>query len=144
MFILWIITIIFFIITLVLLSGKGANFIAGFNSLPPEKKKKYNKKKLSRSVGLMPLLIDIALIFLSLYIQFRIIPAQNINELSNEITIVAIGFLIYVILLIIIWMTIGTKKSNLFEFSIIRIENITTACCTLIVKQAVVIFQRDN
>ncbi len=110
MFILWIITIIFFIITLVLLSGKGANFIAGFNSLPPEKKKKYNKKKLSRSVGLMTLLIDIALIFLSLYIQFRIIPAQNINELSNEITIVAIGFLVYVILLIIIWMTIGTKK----------------------------------
>lgn len=110
MLILWIITIIFFIITLVLLSGKGANLIAGFNSLPPEKKKKYNKKKLSRRVGLMTLLIDIALIFLSLYIQFRIIPAQTINKLSNEITIVAIGFLVYVILLIIIWMIIGTKK----------------------------------
>ena len=58
----------------------------------------------------MTLLIDIALIFLSLYIQFRIIPAQTINELSNEITIVAIGFLVYVILLIIIWMIIGSKK----------------------------------
>lgn len=110
MLILWIITLIFFIIALVLLSGKGANLIAGFNSLPPEKKKKYNKKKLSRSVGLMTLLIDIGLILLSLYIQFRIIPAQSIDALSTEITIVAISFLLYVILLIIIWILMGRKN----------------------------------
>lgn len=110
MYILWIIIIIFFIITLVLLSGKGANLISGFNALSPEKKKAYDKQKLSKSVGVMVLLIDIGLFLLSIYIQFRIIPSKSINGLSNEITIVAIAFLFYVILLIVIWIILGNRK----------------------------------
>ena len=40
-----------FLIGLVLLSGKGADLIAGFNTMPAEKREQYDAPRMSRFVG---------------------------------------------------------------------------------------------
>lgn len=49
--VMWMVLIIFVIITIILLSGHGANLVAGYNTTSEEEKQKYNAKKLSRVVG---------------------------------------------------------------------------------------------
>lgn len=49
--ILWAAAVIFALIGIVLLSGHGANLIAGYNTASEEEKNKYDAKKLCRSVG---------------------------------------------------------------------------------------------
>ena len=107
--IMWIIIAVFVVVTIILLSGKGSFLVAGFNTLPQSQKDSFDKTKLSRDVGIMAALIDVGLIALALYIQKRIIPAQNIDSLSTEITFVSLGFLVYVIALIAVWM-LKSKK----------------------------------
>ena len=51
---IWIIWIMFFVfaaISIILLSGHGANLIAGYNTASDEEKEKYNTKKMCRTVG---------------------------------------------------------------------------------------------
>lgn len=48
---LWVGFIFLAIISLILLSGHGANLIAGYNTASEEEKSKYNTKKLCRIVG---------------------------------------------------------------------------------------------
>jgi hypothetical protein len=45
------------IISVILLCGKGAFMIAGFNTMPKDEKEKYDIKKLCKFIGLMLLLI---------------------------------------------------------------------------------------
>ncbi|MDO4488418.1 MAG: DUF3784 domain-containing protein [Eubacteriales bacterium] len=50
----WIVWVVFFILVLIsaiLLSGHGANLIAGYNTAPREVKEKYDEKKLGRVIG---------------------------------------------------------------------------------------------
>lgn len=49
--IMWVVVVIFIIITIILLSGHGVNLIAGYNTASEKEKSKYNSKKLSRVVG---------------------------------------------------------------------------------------------
>ncbi len=49
--IMWVVVAIFAIMTIILLSGYGANLIAGYNTASKKEKSKYNNKKLSRVVG---------------------------------------------------------------------------------------------
>ena len=49
--VMWIVLIIFIVITIILLSGHGVNLVAGYNTTSEEEKQKYNAKKLSRVVG---------------------------------------------------------------------------------------------
>lgn len=48
---IWIVVVIMLLISIMLLCGKGSFLIAGYNTLPKEKKKTYNEKKLCRVVG---------------------------------------------------------------------------------------------
>lgn len=65
--VMWLVLAIFVILTIVLLSGKGANLIAGYNDLSKEEKEKYNEKRLSRvcgaGFGLITILIFILTVF---------------------------------------------------------------------------------
>ena len=45
--IIWIVFAAFAIISIILLSGHGANMIAGYNSASKEEKNRFNEKKLS-------------------------------------------------------------------------------------------------
>ena len=49
--IIWVVGIILAIFSIILLTGYGANLIAGYNTASKEEKDKYNAKKLSRVVG---------------------------------------------------------------------------------------------
>ncbi len=62
--IIWIVGILFAIISAVLISGHGENLIAGYNTASREEKNKYDTKKLCRVVG-----TGIALITLMIFIM---------------------------------------------------------------------------
>ena len=62
--IIWIVGILFAIISAVLISGHGENLIAGYNTAGREEKNKYDTKKLCRVVG-----TGIALITLMIFIM---------------------------------------------------------------------------
>ena len=49
--VIWVVGIILVIFSIILLTGHGANLIAGYNTASKEEKDKYNAKKLSRVVG---------------------------------------------------------------------------------------------
>ena len=49
--VIWVVGIILAIFSSILLTGHGANLIAGYNTASKEEKDKYNAKKLSRVVG---------------------------------------------------------------------------------------------
>jgi len=70
----WAILVIFIIITILMLAGKGGKLIAGYNTSTPEEQAKYNEKKLCHVVGWGFLFIDI-LIFVMLMWE-AIIPIK--------------------------------------------------------------------
>ncbi|MDR1439778.1 MAG: DUF3784 domain-containing protein [Clostridiales bacterium] len=49
--------IIFLILAVIMLSGKGANLVSGFNTMPKAEKDKYDQKALSRFMGAIMLII---------------------------------------------------------------------------------------
>lgn len=68
-----IVTGLLFILSIVLLSGKGGWLIAGYNTSSKDQQEKYDKKKLSRSAVVMLLIVTIATVFLTfLHINFII------------------------------------------------------------------------
>ena len=57
MFVVWVIFILLFVLSAVLLTGRGSFLIAGYNTSSPEEKEKYNAQKLCRTAGVSMLLI---------------------------------------------------------------------------------------
>ncbi len=49
--IMWVVFVIFALMSIVLLTGRGANLIAGYNTASKEEKSKYDEKKLCRVTG---------------------------------------------------------------------------------------------
>lgn len=67
MVIMWLVFGIFVVMSLILLSGRGAFLIAGYNTASPEEKKKYNEKKLCRVVGAGMLVVTVLLFVMALW-----------------------------------------------------------------------------
>jgi len=61
MIVVWVIAILFLILSLVLLSGRGGFLISGYNTSSPVKKAQYDEKKLCRVTGVGMLFITILL-----------------------------------------------------------------------------------
>lgn len=102
--IMWVIVAIAIIATIILLTGKGSMLVSGFNTKSPEERAKYDKEKVSKQTGLLMIFVDVGLLALTSYIQFRAIPAIQNNTISDygtEITIVALGICAYIIFTII-------------------------------------------
>lgn len=49
--VLYVVIILFAVLSILFLSGKGAGFIAGYNTASEKEKKKYDEKKLCRVTG---------------------------------------------------------------------------------------------
>lgn len=62
MVIFWVVIAVLFAFSVILIAGKGAWLIAGYNTMNADEKKKYDQKKLTRAVGIMLLLTDVATI----------------------------------------------------------------------------------
>lgn len=110
--VMWGVVAVAFISTIILLTGKGSMLVTGFNTKSPEEKAKYDKKKVSRQAGIFMILIDIGLCILTSYIHFRAIPAIQNNTITTygtEITIVALGICVYVMVIGVIAATRGFK-----------------------------------
>ena len=65
--IVWIIGILFLIISLNLISGHGANLIAGYNTAGRDEKNRYDTKKLCRVVGIGMALITLMIFILAIW-----------------------------------------------------------------------------
>ncbi len=63
---IWVVFAVFVLITFLLLTGHGANLIAGYNTANPQKKEKYNEKKLCRVVGMGMLVITILILVMAI------------------------------------------------------------------------------
>ncbi len=67
MMILWIMAILFLILSLVLLLGRGGFLIAGYNTASPSKKVQYDEKKLCRVTGAGMLFITVLLFVMAAF-----------------------------------------------------------------------------
>lgn len=65
MIITYIVAGLMFVLSLILLSGRGSWLIAGYNTMSKEQQNKYDSKKLSRATGIMSIITSIALLALA-------------------------------------------------------------------------------
>lgn len=65
--IIWIVGALFAIVSIVLLSGHGANLIAGYNTAGPEEKARYDTGKLCRVVGIGTSLITLLIFIMAIW-----------------------------------------------------------------------------
>ena len=65
--IVWIIGFLFFTMSLILISGHGANLIAGYNTAGRDEKNRYDTKKLCRVVGIGMALITLMIFILAIW-----------------------------------------------------------------------------
>ena len=71
--IVWIVFVIFAVLSIILLSGHGSWFISGYNTASKEEKAKYNEKKLCRTMGIGMSVIAILLLIMGVF--ENILPA---------------------------------------------------------------------
>lgn len=112
---LWMILGVFLIATVILLSGKGSNLVAEFNTMSKDEKAKYDKVKVSRQAGKVFVFADIGILIFALYFQFRLVPTINANTIESmggEIVTVALSLAAYIIVLCIVACFKGFKNSE--------------------------------
>ena len=98
--IVWIVFVIFAVLSIVLLSGHGSWFISGYNAASKEEKKKYDEKKLCRTMGVgMSIIAILALIMCLLE---NILPAFFVY--------IALGIIVVDVVVIIILENTLCKK----------------------------------
>lgn len=85
--VLWGIVLLFAALSAVLLSGKGAFLIAGYNTATKEAQAQYNEKKLSRVVGIGFSLMTLMIAIFAFYMLYEIAPPNHV------IWILALGFI---------------------------------------------------
>jgi len=95
--IIWVVGILFAIISVILISGHGANLIAGYNTASREEKSRYDTKKLCRVVGIGMMLIALMIFimaiwetvlpayFSTVFLVITVIDCITIIVLSNTI-----------------------------------------------------------
>lgn len=96
-----IITIIFLIISAVLLSGHGAFLISGYNTSTKKEKAKYDEKKLCRATGVLTLIITVLLVVMT--VLSYLVETGKIAEndlipfiiIFAAVIIIAVGFMLY-------------------------------------------------
>jgi len=111
----WVILGVFLIVTTILLSGKGSNLVAGFNTMSKDEKEKYDKVKVSKQAGKVFVFADIGILVFALYFQFRLVPAINANTIESmggEIVTVALSIFGYIIVLCIVACSKGFRNSK--------------------------------
>ena len=65
--IMWVAFVILALMSIVLLTGRGAGLIAGYNTASKEEKAKYNEKKLCRVMGIGMTIITLLILIAELF-----------------------------------------------------------------------------
>lgn len=97
MFIVYILSAIFLVLSIILLSGKGGFLIAGYNTASDEEKAKYDEKKLCRVMGIMMLLITVLTVLLA------ILNSEQYAKLYSICVVI-------IVVVTIIYVNLGCKK----------------------------------
>ena len=96
----WSVFVIFAVLSIVLLSGHGSWFISGYNTASKEEKKKYDEKKLCRTMGVGMSIIAILVLIMGLL--ENILPAFFVY--------IALGIIVVDVVVIIILENTLCKK----------------------------------
>ena len=86
--ILLVLALLFLVISLFLLNGKGSWLIAGYNTASQEERDKYNEKKLCRAVGILCLLCCLLMCVLA-WLGYRV---ETGTMTENEMLPYGLGF----------------------------------------------------
>ncbi|RJE48912.1 MULTISPECIES: DUF3784 domain-containing protein [unclassified Dehalobacter] len=65
MIVAYILAGLMFVLSIILLSGRGSWLIAGYNTMSKEQQSKYDRKKLTRATGIMLMITSIAIMALA-------------------------------------------------------------------------------
>lgn len=65
--VIWIVFILFTILSIILLSGHGSWLISGYNTASKEEKAKYNEKKLCRTMGIGMAVIAVLILVMGMF-----------------------------------------------------------------------------
>lgn len=65
MIIMYIVAGLMFVLSIILLSGRGSWLIAGYNTMSKEQQNKYDRKKLTRATGIMLIIASVTILALS-------------------------------------------------------------------------------
>ena len=98
--IVWVVLVIVAVLSIVLLSGHGSWFISGYNTASKEEKKKYDEKKLCRTMGVGMSIIAILVLIMGLL--ENILPAFFVY--------IALGIIVVDVVVIIILENTLCKK----------------------------------
>ncbi|WP_414046688.1 DUF3784 domain-containing protein [Macrococcus equi] len=84
-----VITVLFALVGIYMLTGRGSFLIAGYNFLPKEEKAKYNEKRLCQFVGLLMLLMSIFVVIM----EYNLLPEYITIILFLTTTLSAVIFM---------------------------------------------------
>ena len=90
--VVWIVLVIFAVLSIVLLSGHGSWVISGYNTASKEEKEKYDEKKLCRTMGIGMSIISILILIMGLFES--VLPAFFVY--------IAVGIIVVDVVVIII------------------------------------------
>lgn len=88
----WVVSALFLVVALVLLSGRGSWMLAGYNTAPKEKKARYDEKKLCRITGAGMLVIGLAALLMLVFQD--VLPSYVANIFGGLVFVVVIAILI--------------------------------------------------
>lgn len=100
-FVIWIVFVLFLILSIVLLTGRGSWLIAGYNTASEEEKNKYDEKKLCRITGAGMSVITVMVLVMAL--GESVLPAV-FAYVFLAVTIIDC------VVIIVLMNTIGKKK----------------------------------
>ena len=98
----WIVFVIFAVLSIVLLSGHGSWVISGYNTASKEEKEKYDEKKLCRTMGIGMSIISILILIMGLFES--VLPAFCIY--------IAVELLWLILWLLSFWETRYADRNN--------------------------------
>lgn len=104
--VLWIDIVIFLIIGVFLINGKGTWMISGYNTMSKEEKEKCNIKKISLAIGKFFIITAVLMTILSFIIQYAI--KSNFENIIGYV----VGGFGFVILVMIVVLIIFLQKYN--------------------------------
>lgn len=81
--VVWLVFIIFAILSAVLISGHGSGLISGYNTASKEEKEKYNEKRLCRTMGIGMAVIAFFILISAIFEE--ILPASFVYVLIGVI-----------------------------------------------------------
>lgn len=104
-----VIGLLFLVMGIVLFCGKGSWLIAGYNTMSPQEKEKYDEKKLCKAASLVCVLCSLMLFIMS-YLGYRV-ERQITSERDMLIFVIAfIAVITVAIFAALIYMNTKAKK----------------------------------